>query len=663
MKVSKNMLISIMIITGIALAGLLITGVLHAASTQWLVSITPDNPYTLQPIVFKAYSYDPATQQTYTVSCNITIVNETDIILFTKASGNPAIKDIVLSHNGTYTMSVFCVNSLGDRYSTTYKITVRYPTPKVVVKAVWMHPVNMTIITPYPYDKLPVNITYQGKTYTATINNGEANILLPSTSKPTYALVTLLGYTTNHTIDLQPVPILPELSAKTIKLNETAKLSVQLDRLAIKWPVEITVSGPCKILENTTKYSSNTTYTIVPDKPCPFCQSTCLITVSAELWPSEKVSNTTMLTIQPVKVLKEQITATNNTPWNYTIKVHVKLDTTVYGNLTLLINGKTAKYIATNSSDFKIIYNKEFYPGLYSVTARLKILNTTGNNTIYLKTITLNIPRHPYKIHPPPKKVYAGDTALIDNAYWYNYIPSNNTVILVAYYPGDSYYAPNYTMFKVQIIYPKLVVTHQYVKAYNTAPGSHIDIYCILNGNRKLIAQIYGGGNITYKIPSALNCDTIEAVYKNNYYVQVAYPSQAKPINILTTTCIAGQPCILLPNTSYIKYARIGNTPYTPGTKIVLHSGIYTLYIYTRDGHIVTVPVTVKNPEITVITYKTHGVWVVEVNGPPHINIELVLADGSIIYVHTGIQYVYEEPVSAYWQYGEIKFIKATLIG
>ena len=652
----KHLTLSIVFIAlAVAIAGM--SYVYMQEASEWLVTLTPDQPYIKQPITFKAYSYSSPLQQIYYVTCNLTLINATDVIWFKQASGAPAIYTFELDRAGSYSLKVYCSNEKGEQYTGFFSISVLFPEPNATYTAYWGRPVDITIRLPYKYTGEPIALVYQGMYYSGVLVDGVAEFSnLPAIYKPEDVTVLLFGEARTFTVtpsvpsivlEVAPNPFVTEASVRTLLVDE-------LGVVPVSHPVKYSVSGGC-VIEGA-GFVTNAWYTVKSTNPRPLEPSACTISVSTTLWSGVVLTASVDATILPVNVTEATITYTNTTPWNYVLRAVVSLSHLQQGELSLYVDDVVVGTASGYYDRFEVTYAVEFYPGLHKVHAVLKL----KESSMTIGPLFLDIPRHPYKIQPPPSTVYAGDKVTLTNAYWHAYTPRNTTLVIVAYYPGDDYYAPAREMFVVRVIYPEITLTEQEIAVRHAAPGSNIKVYCVNGNEKKLIAELYSiAENHSYSLPPA-DCDWVEAVYTYGSYVQVVRANEPEPVKVLTTVCSAGAPCMLVEPSPKILRVEIGSHVYKPGTSIALPAGHYTMKIYLADGHVLTVPVTVKEQKVEVIAYRIPGTstWVVDVRGPSYATIKIGLSNGRVIEVGPGTYYLYQEPVSAYWDYGPVNFIK-----
>lgn len=561
---------------------------------------------------------------------------------------------IMVSASYTYTYS-------STERLITNQSTSSYSDLNVSYTAYWGRPVNITIIIPsYDYTGT-VTLIYQGATYTTVFSNGVAMFTnLPAIYKPETITILFLGETVTLTItpsipsivlSITPNPFVTEAVVKTLLVDD-------LGVVPVYHPVNYNVSGAC-VIEGE-DFVTNKEYEIKSINPRPLEPSICNISVTTVLWPGTVLTASTEATIQPINVTEATITYTNTTPWNYVFRVMVSLSHSQQGKLSLYIDDTEVETVSGYSDKFEIRHEVEFYPGQHRVYAVFKV----GESIVAIGPVLLDIPKHPYEIKPPPEQVYAGDPILLTNAYWYAYIPENTTLVVIAYYPGDSYYASAREIFIVRIIYPQITLTEHEITVRNAAPGSSIKLYCVTGNEKKLIAELYSvAKNYTYTLPS-IDCDWVEAVYTYGSYMQIVRVNEPEPVKILTTSCFAGAPCIPVAPSPKILRVEIGSYTYKPGTSITLPAGYYTIKIYLSDGYVVTAPLIVNEQRIEVVAYRALGskTWVIDVRGPSYAVVRIGLSNGRVIEVKPGTYYLYQEPVSVYWEYGSVRFIKGVLL-
>jgi len=615
---------------------------------EWIVTLTPQNPYINQPITLKAYSYSPKLQRIYSVTCLLTLRNGTDVIRFARASGAPLIYTFSIGSGGTYSLEVICNDENENMYTATFSISVQYPTPTIIpISYRWGRPLKIDIIVPYQYNNTPITILYQGSRYTATLTNGRASVTLPAIYKPETVSVVLFGVQTS--IDITPtLPNLVLNVPSNIKepRSVSAVLEDDLGVLSVNWPVTFSTSGSCRI--ETQDTYTNMEYKLMPNRVNPFTTELCNITATVVFWQGiDPVRESKICEVLPVNVVNKSLQYINSSLWSYTFVASVEFDEAVSGSLILYLDGIPIANITNTSRLFKAHYTVEkLIPGLHTVNA----VFVSGAGTLNIGAATFTVPLQLYATLPP-NTVYAGERIELPNAYEYIYRADNSTVYVVAYYPYG------YTMYKINIVYPTINLTEKELRIYNAAPGSTVKLYCGINGEKKLVAELYvSETNMTWSIP--FDCDYVIAVYTYKQYTKVVYANEPIPIEV-TSTCVAGEPCVVVPAHPKVLYAEVNGVVFRAGEAVKLPAGYYTVKVYTVDGLVIERSLTVVQPKILAVAYREPGVgWHLKIYGPSTAEVSVALSDGRVIGLKPGEYVLYAEPVSVYWRYGKADFIK-----
>jgi len=620
------------------------------AEQEWIVTLTPQNPYINQPITLKAYSYSPMLQRIYSVICLFTLRNDTDVIRFIRASGAPLIYTFSIGSGGTYTLEVTCNDENGNMYSATYTINVQYPKPMIVPTSYrWGRPLKLDISVPYPYNNTQVTILYQGSRYTATLVNGHASVVLPPIYKPETVTIILFG--TQTSIDITPT--LPKVILRvpeTIKKPKAVSVVLEDDLgvLNVNWPVVFNVTGSCRI-ESRDAYYTGADYMLIPSRSNPFVAEQCNVSAIVVFWKGvDPVKESKICEVLPVNTVNASLRYTNITPWSYTFVASIELDETVSGSLVLYLDGIPVANITNTSAVFVAQYTAEnLLPGLHTANA----VFVSGAGTINVGAVAINVPFQFYATLPP-NTVYAGEQIELPNTYWYIYRADKDTVYVIAYYPYG------YAMYKINIVYPSINLTEKELNIYNAAPGATVKLYCGVNGEKKLVAELYlSETNVTWNIP--FDCDYVVAVYTYKQYTEVVYVNEPEPVKILTSVCTAGEPCLIVPSNPKVLYVEVNGITFRAGEAVKLSAGYYTVKVYTSDGLVIEHPLTVLQPRILAVTYFEPRVgWHLRIYGPSTAEVSVALSDGRVIKLKPGEYVLYAEPVSVYWKYGDVNFVK-----
>lgn len=628
-------------------------------TVEWIISLQPTQVFVDQPFLFKAYAHDPMYQIIYHVWCRVTITNMTDVILYDTVDGSPAVKEYVLSEVGIYTFRAFCTNEHEPEtvyiYSAT--ITVSYPTPTIeYVSAKWNRPLVINVITPYPYTGYPVTVVYSGTEYTSILQDGVASFTLPPITKPENMVIRFLGVDTEY----QAYPELPSMNIYTdvdvVKAGAPFTFMVEIadDLGAFTLPVAVTALGDCVLPPP--PYFSGVNYTATVKTNA--VSDTCMLTAEYEPWSGVKLSAQKAVVILPQLVVRHDFTVTNTSNWDYVFTSYVEFDSPVTGTLTMYINDNPVVEVTGTQSVFTLTHTANLKPGVYTVRA----VFVYDRDILILGDITLDVPKYPYTILPPAPVIHAGEDIVVPNADYYVIFRNDTYVVIHAIYPGDNEHASAAGLFTIRIITPEINLTESSISVSKAVPGSTVEVFCRLGASTLKIMELYmTGSSMRAEFPGWINCDYVYAVYTYKNYKQVVFANELEQVKVLTTTCKAGEPCILLAPSNKIVSAMIGTYPYTPGEAVQLPPGAYTLTVLLSDNH--KLEYTVYVAEVNVKAYAWYdGAWKLKIVGPPGAKVRIALASGLTIELGVGTHTLFSEPESAYWQYGEVEFVKYRLV-
>lgn len=630
-------------------------------SVEWIVSLVPTSLYIDQPAVFKAYAHDPVNLVMYHVRCNIVVTNATDIVLYDRVEGSPAVKTYTFSSEGVYNFRAFCTSEVDPEtvYTFSETVIVSYPTPTVEVTPRWSRSLNVTIKTPYPYTNYQVTVVYGGAEYTALLQNGVARFSLPPIMKPETLVVVFLGRENAYHL----VPELPRVevvaSADAVKAGSAFTVRVELvDDIGVinyTYPVRLTAVGDC-LLPPPPHYT-NVTYnvqTIIE----PF-NWTCLIQAEVEPWSGAVVFGSKVIMLVPQVIVRHEFTVANTTSWNYTFASAVELDYPANGTLTLYLNGEPVAESTGVTTVFTVNYSATLKPGVYVVRAVFRYLRSefvVGDKTIV-------VPKYPYTIIPPDPVIYAGDDIVVPNADYYVVYRNATIIVIRAVFPGNEEYERASEVFVIRVVYPRIELTETSVRIESGAPGSSLEVFCKLGNRTVKIVELYlRTGNASTVFQPWIDCEYVYAVYRYKSYEQIMLANEPEPVVVLTRTCRAGEPCLLLLPSTKIISARIGTVTYVPGEAVRLPAGVYTLTVYLTDGNVLEYTVYVSDVSVKVYAWFDGTAWRVRVEGPPWARVKITLASGLTLDVGVGTHVLFSEPVSAYWQYGRVEFVKYALV-
>lgn len=632
----------------------------QVAETEWIVSLEPSTVYVDQPVVFKAYAHNPRTHEMYYVACNITVVNATDVVLYDYAEGAPAVKAFSFNQSGVYSFRAYCVSSVDEEnlYLYSSMINVLYPTPTIEYGQLkWGRPVSLKVRTPYPYNGYTITVSYAGSTYSGVLVNGEAVFTLPPIMKPENLDVVFLDRATSFTLTPEP-PVLQIRTVDYVKAGLSFPLIVELvdsdGFLDYTLPVILTISGDCyappppyytRTIYNIQTYLNHTT-------------GACTVTATSAVWSDMVVSNSRVVSIIPQTIVSSDFKVANTTEWSYQFTASVVVDSPVNGSLKILINDVVVAEDSGVSTSFRVSLNTSFLPGTYFVRA----VFSSYLGDVVIGSATIEAPKYPYVITPPPPMIYAGETFSL-NADYYVISRNETTLIIHAIYPGDELFSHASQVFVVKIIRPKILLNETRIEAENLAPGASLSVFCKIGAGTLKILELYATSDkISAVFPRWVDCEYVYAVYKYKSYEEIVFANEPESVTLLTNTCLAGENCVLLAPSSRIVNARIGITPYKPGTSIRLPSGYYTLIVEMRDGTIHEFTIIVRDTPVKAVAIPRGDAWVLQVQGPPWAEVRVALASGLTLTLGVGTHTLFSEPVSVYWQYGSVDFVKYKLV-
>lgn len=642
---------------------------MQQGSHIWLVTLSSEGKQPKQsfvirePIVFKAYHYDYANITRYAVACNLTLVSGTDVLWMLSVGGDPAEYLFFIDSEGSYTLRYFCIASDGDTTDGSFSISVSYPTLQVSFNADWGRPLDVFVIIPeYSYDGYSIYLRYKGVPYVSVVWGGRASFvgLPPITQNETIEIV-FLGRTNTYVVtpNTDKVRMAIKLSPNPVKagLPSYATVTLSDDRGEFKpYPITLSVTDPCS-LPDVSFYTGFSYQITTPGNVTS--QITCTVTATAILWNGASVNASATLIIVPINITRFDLVYTNTTPWNYRFEAVVEVDTTIAGELVLYIDNKSVEKTSALTSVFKVNYETELLPGAHVVTAVFTYSAGSVN-----RSVVIVVPKHPYTILPPLRGwVYAGDLPTLPNSYMYIYTPSENEMIIYAFYPGDDYYTSNSTVFRILVIYPSITLNEDHVFVIDAAPGARLRVVCIVKGEESTALETTLTSSSYFDRVSLSECDTAYAEYTYKAYTTRVYLRSEARIVVLQTVCFAGLPCVPVAPSSKIAMVKIGDTIYRPGENLTIKPGFYTMYIYLTNGQVLTYPLKVIKWYAYVQTYRTAtGAWYLDIRAPPWVSVIVMLASGRTLILSSGTYLLYEEPVYAYSHIADVTFIKTNRI-
>jgi len=625
----------------VALAVASLAAVIAAAQPIWSIHISSDATYVGVPVWFYANHYDPYLGEVYNLTCNITLADEYGPIWTEHVEGAPVNYTFTINHPGDYTLYYSCRASNNETAAGELSLTVAYPTPSVDAVARWGRQLALTIATPYPYTGVSVVVYYKGEVYPLTLEEGTATLSLPPITKPETVIVEL--FDVNNTFEFTPAT--PEIAFNATVEGDRILFIVNLvDELGTlpPTPISVSVDGPCRVDEST--FYTGVVYEATVERN-PLEPVTCTFKVKKQFWPGETKSAAYNVTVPPAYVVAAELAVDEIAPWHYIIAGTVQLSEPVNATVTLLLDDDVVDVEAGIKQVFDVYAELELEPGVHYVTLLV--------NNITVATKIIEVPRHPYPFPPPPPIVYAGSEPY-NLPYYYTY-REGDTLYIIAYYPGDDYYAPTTRVFTTKIIEPVIAGDEDTITIVNASKGAIVAIYCLDGGNERLIYEKVLDDDEAIISLTRFNCPAIKVVYENGDYVKTTVINTIEGYTVATTNCVAGTPCTPVASAEHLAYATINGAPYTPDRPITLPPGLYTLTLYFRDGLTATVTIYVEPVTVLVIVEEYPSGWVIKT--VPDAPVTVTLADGRIITVE-GEASVWAEPVSFYSEYYDLVIVR-----
>lgn len=597
---------------------------------EYKVSLWPTNPVLGETVHVKAVAYSTAYQDTYNVTCNVTVTNSTDVLWFDQFSGDPAQYEFTWWRPDNLTVSLYCVTEANTTFTSSY--TVSFRIPQVTVEPLhprWGRSVNLRVEAEYPYTGTPVTITVDGTTYNRVMSNGVAVVAGLVFTEPANVTVRFLNHT--YTFYIEPrTPSLDLLAPQNAHLNQPFNLTpVLVDDEGVvpaSVPVSLSLSSYCG-QGNTTVYTGETVQVVATHS------GSCRITGTATVMGST-LSDTVWVYVPPPRVVNFTFDIVNLTSWDYTFTSQVVLNESVNGSLTLLLDGQPV----ASDTGLKQVWTAEaslsLYPGLHRVEVRFTgdILNLTDSRLIA-------VPRHPYVI--PLNDTYrvpfgTPETSIVPPNLLFYTVPVNETVErLVVVYPGDSYYLPASKVVTVEYTLPNISVSVEedrvVLRVSNALPDALVSLYC----DGVLVYQVNLTGP-TFQKRLPFTCTTYKVLYSVNGK-HLVYTGSNIIAPEVSSACQAGAPCVPVQPDPHIQAAYIGGQPYTPGTEVVLPAGEYTVAVVLGGGETLYYELVVRPPQETVYIYRSLDGTTVYVDGPDGATVELVLRDGYTLTVGPGL--------------------------
>ncbi len=671
--VNKTLIISIAIIV-IALTTLQILHVnpLHTQTeggVQWIFWTSGDSAPIGKPVKVKVWAYDPIKQETYDVSCNITITTQSDVVLMDRFSGNPATYNFTFWKEDEYDMVMYCNASTGD--NTTYSGSVSFHYPSINITPTepnWGRVFTLRIQAEYTYNQSAV-VTVGSNVYNTSMVNGVIEIPNQTIYDRTPVSLYLLNRTTYYTLTPNPPKLGVTITPSTVKVNQPVTINSWFydgdGLIPVSKQVEYNVSG----CSNNHWFG----YTGDPVTFTPTTPGTCEVTVTYTNSLFTVYGKSSFTVEEPV-ITNHTLIVTSITPWDYTVKAVVKSDSTIHGNLTVTMDGKVLKFISKYGNEWEITLSiRNVTPGVHEISS---VFMGDYDITVTDKQPII-VPRHPYTINynetytiPFGEDVNQFLSTFMNGKYKIYTLRYNKSYIeALVYYPGNWYYLPAKKLIRINISYPEITITENnsensiYFTITNGHKGARITIYGVkFNGThyvREVIYQkIMKSSSLSEMVPQK-DVDYVYLVYEYGTGKLIVKNNEVEvnPEPYKLVKCIAGIPCVPVSPDKHILAVYIANKYYKPGTNITLPPGSYLLIIKLTDGYEIGGTISVENLTGKIKVYynpeNPTQIYIPEVPFP----INVVLSNGKIITItgpyNTWIQ-LPGKIVNAYTPWGKV---------
>lgn len=610
-----------------------------SSANTWIVVVDTE-VYAYEPAHFVAQSYDVIELRTYTATCKLAVIGEDGVVLLTSFTGNPAEYEFTLTEAGIYTIDYYCRDSKGNETGGRQNLLVKQPSATVDYTSEWGRPAKLSIKMVPDYEQLPLVLVVNGEEYNVTYRRGGVTVEThPITAPVDYKLSTKDGlYSWSGTIEPVP-PTVKVMVPDTVKPGERFSFSVNLMD-AMGAPVDaiphsVSIDSVCPVTGEWPEYEA---VAGVED---------CGITVSVVPWDGGPVVVSSAIVDVEELYVEPDIKVNTVGPWRYEISGTV--DTNWAGIAVALLLVNDVEVDVDNDAPYKVSYSAELEPGIYTLEL---VFEYNGERKVI--TEILEVPRKPYPLPKPPENVYAGEYLSLPNAYWHVANITDGKAVIVVWYPGDSYYAPAYAAYIVNLITPSITLTEYEVIIKGGAPGAKLQVYCE-DGRLALEANIPGPEKQVYEIEE--ECLSVYAVYEYGWYKTVKHANEPEPTELPSILTVPAGAPFTLPADPAIESITIAGTVYKPGATIALMPGVYTAFVKLIDGNTLQFTIVVEPVEVRVVAFAVPGGYQVQVDAPSWLQLTIVTRNG--IYIVSGGETLIldEKPVSVDSAYAEASLI------
>jgi hypothetical protein len=668
-------------ITGILLA--LVSGimVLHPLQTQgegnteWIIWFSDSSPPIGKPVIVKVWAYNSEKLRTYNVSCNITIVTESDVVLQDNFTGDPAVYNFTFWKPNTYTVELYCKADTGEngtaKTNTEKEIEFRYPTITATpTQPEWGRPFTLTFEAEYPYNTTGTAIV-GGREYSIEMVNGLAKIDNLVIYDATDVFLNILNGSTRYQLTPTEPNIIVSASPPTTEVNNpitlTAWFSDENGIIPTSTHIKYILTGACG--NHTWDVPAGTPIQIVPTEP-----GTC--TFKAEYSNSlYTVSNKTTITINKPTIVNHELDVNKIDDWDYKVYAYASTSTILNGTLTLYIDDNVIGVDSGFKNEWSLGYVlRNVTPGVHTIKAVFD-----GSYGLHSEdSEKIIVPRHKYTIPYSDKYVipfgvnitnYLSRFFTSDYRIYVTYVNKTHIEAFI-YYPGNWYYLPAYKRVIVKIVYPEINISEDninhkiYLSIKNGYPGANVTVYCVKNGTKEVLYQTtLRGSTLEVTLPD-FDCGYVYAKYMYLSGELIVKDNKPEPV-LYITTCPAGVPCTPVAPSKFIERVYIGGHVYNPGEKIVLKEGSYLVRILETDGTEIDYTLTVTGvPGVITVYYNPSNPAMIYIPSTS-VPIMIVLNDGRVLTITHGTNGWIRLPdkiVYAYSPWAKVKLVPLYII-
>ena len=645
--------------------------VLHTQSegeVEWIIWFSDTSPPLGKPVMVKVWAYDSQRLQTYDVSCNITIVNDEDVVLMDTFSGNPATYNFSFWNEDSYDVKLYCqANVNGNVTETSYSSTIDYRYPIITLSPEnpkWGRPFTLTFTAEYSYNET-ATVTIGDDTYRVDMVNGVIQIPNVVIYDLTRVQLIFLNKTTEYYLTPTQPNIIVYVYPSVLKVNQQVHLKAWFQddegQIPTNTPLTYILSGDCGDHEWNVPTGTEITYTVTTPGSCEF---KAVYTNSIF-----RVENKTSFTTEEPQITDHTLNVVKITNWDYNVFGDVYTDAQLNGTLQLYIDDVLVAEDTGFKSHWSVTYPiRNITPGIHEI----KMVYEGDYGLSVEDSYQLIVPRHPYTIPymdnysiPFGVNITKYLSSFVGDKYKIAVTYVNKTHIeAIIYYPGNWYYEPAIKRITINILYPELNIienntNHTIIASVkNGYPGANVTIYCVKNGTSEIIYQTtLRGATLSVKLPD-FDCDYVYMVYQNGMGILIVKDNEPEPI-LYISSCPAGISCVPVASSKFIKQVYIGGMSYTPGTPIKLEEGSYLVRVIETDGNEIRFTLTVigLNGWIAVYynPYDKSMIWIPSVEVP----VKVVLSDGRILTVTGGDKWIHlpSPVVSVYSEWFKVKLL------